>query len=304
MPKTLSPTAIVALKEALCSIYWYKGDLRSFLQPCLADPSIVGSLNWDNYKRQIVSDLIDRLVADQDRHFGDLMKLCGAVTDMTTFRHLEQLDGGDEKAKRAREAVAALRAMLGPVKDADREAEEIAERQRRMAEKLRASAAVREKLADLKKRYSELVISDKTQGRGYELEKLLYDIFELFDLDPKASFKNQGEQIDGAFSLQGTEYLFEAKWQKHVVSIQDLDGFAAKVNRKLDNTLGLFLSINGFSADAVSLHSAGRPSTILMDGADLMAVLEERIDFVTLLLRKKRHAAQVGDIYFPIHKII
>jgi hypothetical protein len=197
-----------------------------------------------------------------------------------------------------------LRAMLKPVQDADGEAEEIAERQKRTAEKLRASAAVRERLADLKKRYSELVISDKTQGRGYELEKLLYDIFELFDLDPKASFKNQGEQIDGAFSLQGTEYLFEAKWQKASVSIQDLDGFSAKVNRKLDNTLGLFLSINGFSADAVSLHSAGRPSTILMDGADLMAVLEERIDFVTLLLRKKRHAAQVGDIYLPIHKII
>jgi len=50
------------------------------------------------------------------------------------------------------------------------------------------------------------------------------------------------------------EYLVEAKWQKANVSIQDLDGFSAKVNRKLDNTLGLFLSINGFSADAVSLH--------------------------------------------------
>jgi hypothetical protein len=38
-----------------------------------------------------------------------------------------------------------------------------------------------------------------------------------------------------------------------------------------------------------------------MDGADLMAVLEERIDFVTLLLRKNRHAAQTGEIYLPIH---
>jgi Restriction endonuclease len=133
---------------------------------------------------------------------------------------------------------------------------------------------------------------------------LLYDIFELFDLDPKAAFKNVGEQIDGAFALQGTEYLFEAKWHKAPVSIQALDGFAAKVGRKLDNTLGLFLSINGFSADAVTLHSAGRPRTILMDGADLMAVLEERIDFVSLLLRKKRHAAHTGGIYLPIHQII
>jgi hypothetical protein len=41
-----------------------------------------------------------------------------------------------------------------------------------------------------------------------------------------------------------------------------------------------------------------------MDGADLMAVFEERIDFVSLLLRKKRHASQTGNIYLRIHEIL
>jgi hypothetical protein len=126
----------------------------------------------------------------------------------------------------------------------------------------------------------------------------------LFDLDPKASFRNIGEQIDGAFALEGTDYLFEAKWQQDAVAIQDLDAFSAKVQRKLENTLGLFLSINGFSPDAIEAHSRGTPNSILMDGADLLAVLEQRIDFVTLLIRKKRHAAQTGRIFFPIHEIV
>lgn len=39
----------------------------------------------------------------------------------------------------------------------------------------------------------------------------MYDIFELFDLDPKVSFENKGEQLGGAFTLDGTDYLFEAK---------------------------------------------------------------------------------------------
>jgi len=121
-------------------------------------------------------------------------------------------------------------------------------------------------------------------------------MFELFDLDPKASFRNTGEQIDGAFSLEGTEFLFEGKWQKDPAAIQDLDAFSGKIGRKLDNTLGLFLSINGFSQDGVKAHSTGRPVVILITGADLMAVLEERIDFVSLILRKKRHAAQTGTI--------
>ena len=73
---------------------------------------------------------------------------------------------------------------------------------------------------------------------------------------------------------------------------------------ELENTLGLFLSINGYSEDAIKAHSAGRKMMILMDGSDLMAVLEERIDLLHLLLRKRRHAAQTGDIYLPLHKIL
>ena len=107
----------------------------------------------------------------------------------------------------------------------------------------------------------------------------------------------------GAFSLEGTDYLFEAKWQQDLVGAQDLDAFSSKVDRKLENTLGVLLSMNGFSQDGVTAHSSTRPSIILMDGSDLMAVLEERIDFVTLLLRKKRHAARTGNIYLKVQEI-
>ena len=77
-----------------------------------------------------------------------------------------------------------------------------------------------------------------------------------------------------------------------------------KLSRKLDNTLGLFLSINGFSEDGVRAHSSGRKMIILMDGSDLMAVLEGRIDLIQLLLRKRRHASQTGNIYLRIHEVL
>lgn len=304
MFKRLSPGAVVALKEALCSIYWYKSDLRSFLQQCISTPTILVTLNWDNYKRQIVSDLVDYLCRSQDKHLGDLTRLCYEVCDISTFKHLEQLDGGAQKAERARKAVDQLKQLIEPHQELQREQDAIAERQRRHAEKLRASRAVREKLQDISSRYMALVTSDSEQRRGFDLEKLMYDLFELFDLDPKASFRNTGEQIDGAFSLEGTDYLFEAKWHKNPVGIKALDAFAKTFDRKLENTLGVFLSINGFSKAAAAAHSSTRSSIILMEGADLMAVLEQRIDFVSLLLRKKRHASQTGNIYLPIHEIL
>ena len=304
MSKRLTSAATVALKDALCSVYWYKADLRGFLQHSLPDPTILNLLNWENYKRQIVSDLVDHLSNNQDKHLGALTRLCHEVCSIDKFGHLEQLDGGAEKATRARVAVAQLKSLLEPHEQIKKEQDELAERQRSAAEKLRSNMAVRQRLEQIRNRYMALVTSTNPQGRGFELEKVMYDLFELFDLDPKASFRNTGEQIDGAFSLGGTDFLFEARWRQAQSDASDLDTFAAKVRRKLENTLGVFLSINGFSSDGVAAHSSGGAVVVLMDGADLMAVFEERIDFVSLLLRKKRHAAQTGEIYLPIHQIL
>lgn len=149
-----------------------------------------------------------------------------------------------------------------------------------------------------------MISSTDPHARGFKFEKVIRDLFALFDLDPKASFKIQGEQIDGAFTFENNDYLFEGKWQKELCNIQDLDAFSGKLTRKLDNTLGLFCSINGFSEDAVKAHSTGRRLMILMDGSDLMAILEARIDLLQLLLRKRTHASQTGNIYLKIHEII
>ncbi|MEN6333502.1 MAG: hypothetical protein ABFE01_04525 [Phycisphaerales bacterium] len=304
MSKRLSAAAIVALKEALCSVYWYKGDLRSFLQQSLSNPAVLATLNWDNYKRQIVADLVNYLCRNQDEHLGDLTKLCHEVCNISSFSHLEALDGGPEKAERARQAVSHLRRLVRSHDDADDEERAIAERQRAHEAKMKANAAVRQKLEEIKNRYMALVTSPNPQQRGFELEKVMYDLFELFDLDPKASFRNMGEQIDGAFALDGTDYLFEAKWQVEQITAKDLDSFAAKVGRKLENTLGVFLSINGYSEDGVKVHASRRANILLADGSDLMAVFEERIDFVSLLLRKKRHASRTGDIYLRVHHVL
>jgi hypothetical protein len=159
-------------------------------------------------------------------------------------------------------------------------------------------------LNNLNREYLQLLTESNAQQRGYRLETILRKLFELFDLDPRASFRIVGEQIDGAFTFDNTDYLFEGKWQQELVGAADLDVLAGKLSRKLDNTLGLFLSINGFSEDGVKAHSSGRRVMILMDGSDLMAVLEGRIDLIQLLLRKRREASQTGNIYLRIHEVL
>jgi len=301
MVKRVNPAAINALKEALSLIYWYKRDLRNFLIHALDHPELVGRFDWqDTYKRRIVDDLVELLARNQEQYLDDLLNLIMAVTDMEDFSHLEKLEDGQSKAERARRAVKALRALSQHYHDSLIDSQK---RKRQREEYLRKSheqALFTAKLEELYQRYKEMASSSEPQKRGYMLERLLWDLFDLFDLDPKASFKLQGEQIDGAFTFEGTDYLLEAKWQTKLVEAKDLDALAGKVKRKLDNTLGIFVAINGFSPDAVKLHSQGRPVLFLVDGVDLVAVLEKRIDLRDLLRRKRRHAAQTGNIFISV----
>lgn len=304
MPKKISAAAIQSLKEALTLVYWYRAELRSFLSQSLSDPAVLSRLNWDDYKRNIVATLIDHLAVHEEVYQHDLIRLMSEVCQVTDFSHLRKLEDGQKKASDAEKAVKALRTQLRGHKDLQEEEQKAKERRREAHIRLMQVNAVQAKLNGLREKFFDLVSSSNPQQRGFDLENVLKGLFELFDLDPRASFRTVGEQMDGAFSFDGTDYLLEAKWQQEPVSAKELDSLAGKLSRKLENTLGLFLSINGFSDDAVKAHSSGRRLIILMDGSDLMAVLEDRIDLVELLLRKRRKAAETGNIYLKIHEIL
>ncbi|GIF51123.1 hypothetical protein DFJ67_0282 [Asanoa ferruginea] len=303
--KKISPGAFPALKDSLSLIYWYRSDLVSFLQSALSGtPEILAVATWDGPKRNIASHIVDVLARNEERYQGQILSLMTQVAEVTDFRHLEKLDDGKKKAEDARHAVEALRRWITP--HADQLAEEkAAEERRRIAyETALRTQGVREKLAELHILMLDVIQPSAPQARGYKLEKLLRELFALFDLDPRASFKIDGEQLDGSFTFDNTDYLLEAKWEAEPTDVPDLSFFKDKIEDRLENTLGLFVAMNGYTARAISRFSAKRSLMILMDGGDLMAVLEGRIDLGDLLLRKRRHAAQTGEIYLPVYRIL
>lgn len=300
--KRVSPAVLHPLKEALTHAFWFKKDLRAFLTSCLGRDELVAQLDWTDYKRPIVAQLVDSLAANQHRYFDELLNLLLATAEIGDPSHLKRLDNGEVKYTNAVDALAALRKVVEPYRRLRTEEEE-AERRREVERKnAEMQRAMKEKLHELKEQFYEIVRL-APQPRGYALERFLNSLFDLFDIDAKSPFRIFGEQIDGAFTFEG-EFLVEAKWHDERISMADLDSFAAKVGRKLDNTLGLFLSMNGFQDSAVQIHSSGRPVMILMDGADLSAVIEGRVDLQELLRRKRQHAARTGDIFISAYQII
>ncbi|MFC4015189.1 hypothetical protein ACFOY2_48800 [Nonomuraea purpurea] len=300
--KRISPAVLHPLKEALTLAFWYKPDLRAFLTSCLQTRELVSQLDWTDYKRSVVAQLVDSLFASQHRYFDELLNLILATADITDPSHLKKVENGTAKYAAAVEALDSLRAVVDPYRRIRSEEEEAERRRATDKAKAEMQRAINEKLDELKKLFYE-IHQLEPQPRGYALEKFLNGLFALYDIEAKAPFKKKGEQIDGAFTFEG-EYLLEAKWQKKLSAVAELDSFASKVGRKLDNTLGLFLSMNGFQKTAIEVHSQGRAVLILMDGADLNAVIEGRISLPDLIRRKKQHAARTGNVFISASTLL
>lgn len=297
--KKISPQAILAVKEALSVIYWKKEDLHQFVKLTLDNPAIVSTINWTATKREIVNELILRMTNRLDIYQPDLMNLIMAVTDFNDFSNLNYWDEDGSKTKRAKQAVNSLRNLSKGFIQITKEQEEAKERKAKADQTSKKVLSLEQELSQLKNEFNAIAINKNFNQRGFQLEKFLYKLFLLFDLEPKGSFKILGEQIDGAFTFQNTDYLLEAKWAKEV-NRSDLATFCYKVETKFKNAAGLLISIDGVTNEAISTDFK---SIIIMDGIDLLAVLDNRISLTDLLFKKRRKASETGNIYLNFNEL-
>jgi hypothetical protein len=297
----ISTQALIALKDALANVYWRKKELRQFIELTMENPYIVSTIDWqENPKYESVSQLIDRMAARQDLYLNDLLKLLQETSNVNDFSHLKYWDDKGDLTKRAKAAVEKLRAQTKGYFDTMQELTKAAEKRAENIEKVKQTISFGEKLEELKRQFLDLAISADAQKRGYHLEKLLNELFHLFDMFPKAAFKITGEQIDGSFTFDNDDYILEAKWQKAQINSGDLYKFGGKISGKLKNTLGLFISLDGYSNECTETGSSIVKSMILMDGQDLMMVLDGRIRLNEMIFIKRRHASDTGEIYHRI----
>jgi len=113
-----------------------------------------------------------------------------------------------------------------------------------------------------------------------------------------------GEQIDAAFEMEGWHYLVECRWRAKLANIRELDGLAGQVARSGRQTMGLFLSINGWTENVVPLLKQNpEKSILLMEGMDLRTVLSVPVDLRRLLKAKISALNLEAEPYFPIGRL-
>lgn len=295
---------IKALIDALINVFWLKKDLRSLYERCGVPSSMIAAQDWSSYKYHIIEPVLSALNSNEEG-LAPLRRILAETLNYKDGDHLLWLQDGKKRKREAERCLEHLRLLVQQHDEALHEAQEEQARRRAEAEKTSTKRAFNERLRQLRDRFLILHQQLDSQGRGYGLETFLHDLFDLFELQPRGAFKVSGEQIDGAFVQEGDHFLLEAKWQKSPVTLDDLRDLDGAVASNLDNTLGLFVAINGFSSEALDRYRQGsRPRLLCMDGADLMAVLEGQIDLGDLLHRKRAVAAQRGQVFAPVREIM
>lgn len=160
--------------------------------------------------------------------------------------------------------------------------------------------------ADISKLYKDFLTLEKLppQERGFAFERFLTELFKAFDLNPRGSFRNQGEQIDGSIEFENVTYLMEAKWQSKPIGLEDLLVFYGKVEGKATWSRGIFISMSGFTEDGLTAFSHGRPTNIIaINGQDIYFILDGKMRLDDVIRLKSRRAAETGDILVSVYEL-
>ena len=156
--------------------------------------------------------------------------------------------------------------------------------------------------------FDELALDEpNVQQRGYRLQDLLNRLFIAFEIPVRRSFiRNEGaEQIDGAFELNGWYYLTECRWRKAPSDTRELDGFAGQISRSGKQTMGLFLSINGWSEHVPDLLKQNdHKAIILMQGYDLRAILSEEVNLRDYILAAGQNLNLRAEPYLGVREYL
>lgn len=285
---------------AVCgeTLYWKRTLKRIFRQAGVAQTAI--DRYEDLSKFQMARAVLDALDSAGNRGAKVQRNIVNALANLAQPEDRVPDVSAGRRALEHLRIVAKAQSLLVDPEDEQRRQRQEAAAAERLAVSQRAGT-----MLDLQDRFRAMhgPSTDK-QGRGYALERLLRDLFRLHELDYNASYKTETDQIDGSVVVDAFTYLLEARWRDKPAADAELGGLAHKVERRLDATRGMFVSMAGFRDEAVSLYRLAKENRlILVDGQDLSLVLEGRFDLLDALREKIRAAATLGEPYLRLTEL-
>lgn len=301
MAAKITPRLIELTYEAALKSYWRRNALRKFLIASHVSRNFVEAWSDDESKRDLLDRLFQRLQTT-DKGKAVIFQMARNLSEQSTFPDLRNWEDSNQKIQDAHKAVQELKAYLKQQDEEIKcEKERLETRERARAERERIQRSLTDK-AKLQQRLEAMHSKVGTQEGGYEFEQWFYQLLDFCEIQNRKPYKSDGRQIDGSLTYEGTTYLVELKLTKDQSGAADIDSLKAKVNKMADNTMGVMVSISGYSSVAVSEASGSKTTLLIMDASHLYLFLSGVMSFGEIISRVRRHASQTGEAYLPTSK--
>jgi hypothetical protein len=294
------------VQNVIWAAFYYRDDFKSLMLGAGVPPPIYNRYdNPDNAKVRIARAVLDELQELGPPGWRIQRKI---ATELCAMRRpangVANVKAGLDALDQLRRAAGAANIII------DKEQAAIDDRKARAARQQKQIDERRALLAELSDRFAELAKQKprtpaERQARGYELEKLLIELFKANDIDYAGSRRTSHEQVDGSFFFHGFTYLVEARWRQDKPTIGDLADFKFKVDGKIESTRGLFISMVGFDdevLDHFASNSGTRRNVIYMTGHDLALIFGGHIGIVDALLMKIDAAESRGEYLIDLEQ--
>lgn len=299
MRTRITPHLVELTYSATLNAFWRRIALSRFLRECGISANFLGTWQQEETKRVFLDRLFDYLPR---KPAGQkvLLKMAKSLSEMDSFPDLRNWEDSDEKIKAAKDAVNSLKSYLQKQETEIEREESKAKAKEEFVQKQNDIARSQTTLVKLNDQLNKLGSRLGEQKAGYEFQDWFYELTKFSDIDSRRPYVSKGRQIDGSITLDGTTYLVELKFTAGQAGATDIDSFYKKVVTKAENTMGIMLSISGFSSVAIDEASGERTPILLMDHSHLYLVLGGMMGLSEVINRLRRHASQTGEAYLPV----
>ena len=298
----LPPHFVQLVWDAAHKSFWRRRALHDFLRRCGISESFIATWTEDETKRDFLNRLFPRLERT-DKGKCTISRIANALSEQQSFPDLEGWDESRRMKEDAGRAVSYLKLYLA--KKAQESAHEKAIVQaRRRSEGLRIQQIRRQQDLDkLSNRLNVLASRQGTREGGKDFEEWFYDLVSYFELSHKRPYEIDNREIDGSITIGGTTYLVELKFKTKSVGAPDVDIFRQKVESKADNTMGIVVSMSGYSKPAIDSASGRKSPILLLDFNHVYTVLRGVLKMDELVGRVREHASQTGRAFFRLDEL-
>lgn len=297
MISRLTPHFIDLTYEAALKSFWRKKALRKFLVRSGVSEGLVATWHTEEESKREFLDRCFEKLPNTEEGGEAILQMAAYLIDQTTFPDLDDWEDSAEKIADAKRAILNLKNYV------DEQKKDVEDRQRQAKarqhfQKLQEDVKRSQRsIEDLSCRLKTLSTQLGTQKAGYDFQDWFYDLMDYCEIVSRRPYTHNGRQIDGSITVGDTTYLIELKFTSNQAGATDIDTFHKKVTSKADNTMGILVSISGYSSTAVQEASGDKTPLLLLDHTHIYYVLGGIMNFRDIIERVRRHASQTGDSY-------